>query len=80
LAEFERNLIRERTSAGLAAARARGRKGGRPKALNQKERERAVRLYNERQNTVKEICQIMKISKTTLYSYLKAESVDKNIQ
>ena len=79
LAEFERNLIRERTSAGLAAARARGRKGGRPKALNQKERERAVRLYNERKNTVKEICRIMKISKTTLYSYLKAESVEKSI-
>jgi len=39
LAEFERNLIRERMNAGLAGARARGRKGGRPKALNQKERE-----------------------------------------
>lgn len=71
LAEFERNLIKERTSAGLAAARARGRKGGRPKSLNKNEREVAIRLYNERKNTVKEICHIMKISKTTLYSYLK---------
>lgn len=71
LAEFERNLIRERTQAGLAAARARGRRGGRPLALDDKKREVAVRLYNERQNSVKEICQIMDISKPTLYSYLR---------
>lgn len=70
LAEFERNLIQERTKAGLAAARARGRKGGRPKALNEKKMEVAIRLYNERKNSIKEICQIMKISKTTLYNYL----------
>ena len=70
LAEFERNLIRERTRAGLAAARARGRKGGRPKTLDKKEREVAIRLYNERKNSIKEICQIMKISKTTFYNYL----------
>lgn len=72
LAEFERHLIQERTKAGLEAARARGRKGGRPKALNKKEREMAVRLYNEKNNTIKEICQLLKISKPTLYSYLKA--------
>lgn len=72
LAEFERNLIQERTKAGLEAARARGRTGGRPKALNKKEREMAIRLYNEKNNTIKEICQLLKISKPTLYSYLKA--------
>jgi DNA invertase Pin-like site-specific DNA recombinase len=71
LAEFERNLIQERTKAGLEAARARGKKGGRPKTLNEKEREVAVRLYLERKNSIKEICQIMKISKTTLYSYVR---------
>jgi DNA invertase Pin-like site-specific DNA recombinase len=70
LAEFERNLIQERTKAGLAAARARGKKGGRPKALNDKERDVVIRLYNERKNSIKEICQIMKISKPTLYNYL----------
>jgi len=48
LAEFERNLIRERTQAGLAAARARGQKGGRPPALDDKKRELAVKLYNDR--------------------------------
>ncbi len=47
LAEFERNLIRERTQAGLAAARARGRKGGRPKSLDTKKRKMAVKLYRE---------------------------------
>ena len=71
LAEFERNLIRERTQAGLAAARARGRKGGRPLALDEKKREVIVKLYNDREHTVKEICQIMGISKPTLYSYLR---------
>ena len=71
LAEFERNLIRERTQAGLAAARARGRKGGRPHALDEKEREMAVKLYNSREHSVAEICQTMGISGPTLYSYVR---------
>jgi DNA invertase Pin-like site-specific DNA recombinase len=70
LAEFERNLIRERTMAGLKAARARGRKGGRPRALDAKKTELAYRLYDEKQHTVQEICQILGISKPTLYTYL----------
>jgi DNA invertase Pin-like site-specific DNA recombinase len=70
LAEFERNLLRERTRAGLSAARARGRLGGRPKALDPAKRELAVKLYNDRQHSIAEICQIMGISKPTLYSYL----------
>lgn len=70
LAEFERNLIRERTQAGLTAARARGRKGGRPKALDAPKRQLAIKLYNERQHTIEEICRIMGISKPTLYSYI----------
>jgi len=71
LAEFERNLIRERTLAGLAAARARGRKGGRPLTLDEQKRKTAIKLYKSRDHTVKEICQLMGISKPTLYSYLK---------
>lgn len=70
LAEFERNLIQERTQAGLTAARARGRKGGRPKALDPSKRKLALKLYNERQHTIAEICRIMGISKPTLYSYI----------
>ena len=71
LAEFERNLCLERTLAGLEAARARGRLGGRPCALNAKQQEVAVQLYRERKHSIKEICRIMGISKPTLYSYVK---------
>jgi DNA invertase Pin-like site-specific DNA recombinase len=73
LAEFERNLIRERTIAGLRAARARGRIGGRPKALDAKKTELAHRLYKEKQHTIMEICQILGISKPTLYAYLRGQ-------
>jgi DNA invertase Pin-like site-specific DNA recombinase len=72
LAEFERNLIRERTRAGLSAARARGRQGGRPKLLDAEKRQLALRLYCERQHSVAEICRLMGISKSTLYNYLAA--------
>lgn len=70
LAEFERQLIRERTQAGLAAARARGRLGGRPKSLNAEKRKLAVKLYNDKEISIKEICEMMKISKPTLYGYI----------
>ena len=72
LAEFERNLINERSKAGLDAARSRGKLGGRPKALNSNQRQLAVKLYHDRQHSIGEICQMMSISKPTLYSYLKA--------
>lgn len=78
LAEFERNLIRERTQAGLQAARARGRKGGRPKALDADKRVLAVQLYQEKKHTVKRICQMMGISKPTLYEYIEAHRADLN--
>ncbi len=72
LAEFERTLIRDRTQAGLAAARARGRKGGRPQSLDRDKRALAVRLYEERQMPIAKICAMMGISKPTLYSYVRA--------
>ncbi len=72
LAEFERNLIRERTQAGLQAARARGRKGGRPKALNKDKQALAIKLYNEKKHSVDQICEMMGISKPTLYKYIEA--------
>lgn len=72
LAEFERNLIRERTQAGLQAARARGRHGGRPKALNKNMEELAKKLYLEKNHSVNEICEIVGVSKPTLYKYLKS--------
>ena len=71
LAEFERALIRERTQAGLEAARARGRLGGRRKRLDPRQRAHAVELYRSRQHTVKEICGLMGISRATLYAYVE---------
>jgi DNA invertase Pin-like site-specific DNA recombinase len=70
LAEFERNLIRERTNAGLQAARARGMHGGRPLALGKSKRALAVKLYKEKYHTVGTICEMVGISKPTLYKYV----------
>ena len=72
LAEFERNLIRERTQAGLTAARARGRSGGRPAALDPAKRALAVQLYEARTLSVAQICSTLGISKPTLYAYARA--------
>jgi DNA invertase Pin-like site-specific DNA recombinase len=71
LAEFERDIIRERTQAGLTAARARGRKGGRPKALNAKKAQMAQGLYNDKTYSIDEICRTLNISRATLYRYIK---------
>jgi DNA invertase Pin-like site-specific DNA recombinase len=71
LAEFERNLIKERTQAGLTAARARGRTGGRPKTLTERQRSIAQALYNDKQHSIVEICQTLKVSRATLYRALK---------
>jgi DNA invertase Pin-like site-specific DNA recombinase len=71
LAEFERNLIRERTRAGLEAARARGRKGGRKYKLGERQRGMAVELYHGKKHTIEEICQTVGITKPTLYRYVR---------
>ena len=76
LAEFERNLIQERTHAGLAAARARGRTGGRPKALDAKETALLYRLYDEKKHSIQEICELVGVSKSTLYSYLRERDAE----
>lgn len=76
LAEFEREIIRERTQAGLVAARARGRVGGRPKGLSQAaiNKARIVKtLYEKREQTVEEIAVSMGISKSTCYRYLSLD-------
>jgi DNA invertase Pin-like site-specific DNA recombinase len=73
LAEFERNLIRERTQAGLSAARVRGRRGGRPKALTGKQRSIAKDLY-DKHHPIAEICRTLKISKATLYRSIKTKA------
>ncbi len=78
LAEFERDIISERTKAGLSAARARGRKGGRPKGLSKKAQDKArlaESLYKERVRSISEICNHLEISKPTLYRYLRERGV-----
>lgn len=71
LAEFERNLIKERVNAGLESARARGRYGGRPQKLNKTKADLARKLYTEKQHTIGQICDMLAISPPTLYAYLK---------
>lgn len=71
LSEFERNLIRERTLAGLEAARSRGRKGGRRQKLSPDKVKTLRRMHESKQHSIREICQTMQISKPTLYRYLR---------
>lgn len=74
LAEFERDLIRERTQAGLIAARARGRRGGRPILLNPKQRLLLQTFYADKESRIADILSTLHISKSTLYRYLKTQS------
>lgn len=67
LAEFERDLIKERTNAGLAAARARGRTGGRPSRLSADQMRTARRLYEQQDMTVAQIGDVLGVSRTTIY-------------
>ena len=78
LAEFERDVIRERTQAGLSAARARGRTGGRPKGLPQQAQATACAaetLYREGILSAQQIAEHLHISKSTLYAYLRHRGV-----
>jgi DNA invertase Pin-like site-specific DNA recombinase len=70
LAEFERDLIRERTHAGLAAARTRGRVGGRPSVMDAKKIDKARKLYDSGQHTVAEIAEMLAVSVATIYRHL----------
>ena len=67
LAQFERDLIRERTRAGLEAARARGRKGGRPAKLDAKQVKEVRRLYDSKTVTVDQIAAMMHVGRSTIY-------------
>jgi DNA invertase Pin-like site-specific DNA recombinase len=70
LAEFERDLIRERTQAGLAAARARGRRGGRPRVMTPEKVTMARQLYESRRYTVEAIAQSLGVSRASIYRHL----------
>ena len=70
LAEFERSIIRERTQAGLASARARGRLGGRPPAMKEKDIAAAKALLRDPDITVAEVAKRLEVSSATLYRYM----------
>ena len=75
LAEFEKDLIAERTKAGLKAARVRGKMGGRPPLLDNRQINRMIEMYDEGKNTVAEICKIYDISRPSFYNYLKRKKI-----
>ena len=70
LAEFERNIIRERTIAGLQAARARGRTGGRPKALGEERMSAVVALLADGKLSVQQIAESVGVSPATIYKHI----------
>lgn len=73
IAQFERDVIKERTMMGLASAKARGRIGGRKPKLSDGKINHAVELYNSGVKTIREICDIIGISKAQLYDYLRKQ-------
>ena len=75
LAEFERSLIRERTQAGLAAAKARGRRGGRPRRMDAKRIAAAGAMAASGTVTIREICRHLGVSRATFYRYVKPLAV-----
>jgi DNA invertase Pin-like site-specific DNA recombinase len=77
LAEFERDLIRERTHAGLAAARARGRLGGRPSVMTPAKIAIAHQMYESREHTVAAIASALNVSRATVYRSLGRELSDR---
>lgn len=70
LAEFERDIIRERTQAGLQAARARGKRGGRRFTLSQKQVTQLRKLAADKNNSIAELCRLFHISRSTLWRYI----------
>jgi DNA invertase Pin-like site-specific DNA recombinase len=76
LAEFERDLIRERTAAGLAAARARGRQGGRPSVMTAHKVRVAGEMYASGEYTVAAIATTLGVSRASIYRHLTAPSAD----
>ncbi len=73
IAEFERDIIRQRTMAGLEAARARGREGGRKRVLNERKIALASKLMRDRETPIAEVCGAVGVSRATLYRYLEPD-------
>ena len=78
-AEFERDMIKERTLAGMHAARARGIKGGRPQKLNPEQKALLLKMHEDRTISIKTICDTLKIAKPTLYKILREEKAKRDL-
>ncbi|WP_053956399.1 recombinase family protein [Inediibacterium massiliense] len=74
ISQFERDLISQRTKEGLIAARARGRKGGRPKIYSNSKIELAIKMYTSKEYSISEITDATGISKTSLYRFIKSRT------
>jgi DNA invertase Pin-like site-specific DNA recombinase len=72
ISEFEREIIRERTQAGLSAARARGKKGGRRKVVTPQKMAMAKALAADPNRTISEVCEVLKISSATYYRHIRS--------
>lgn len=73
LAEFERDLIHERTMAGLAAARARGRAGGRPRMMTRPKLKTAMAMMADRESSARDVATQLGVSLSTLYAYVDSK-------
>ena len=78
IAEFERDVIRERTMAGLEAARARGRKGGRKPVMDEKKIALASKLMRDKEVPIGQVCEAVGVSSSTLYRYLTPDGKRRN--
>ena len=79
IAEFERDVIRERTMAGLEAARARGRKGGRKRVMDERKIALASKLMRDRETPISEVCEAVNVSRATLYRYLEPDGTPRRL-
>ena len=79
LAEFERDLIHERTMAGLAAARARGRAGGRPRVMTKQKLKAAIAMMADRDNAARDVAKQLGVSVSTLYAYFDAKGQPRDL-
>ena len=73
LAEFEKDIIRDRTRAGLEAAKARGKTGGRQRKMDDKQQAIAKTLLHNPATTIQEVCKMLSVSRATLYRYVKVK-------
>jgi DNA invertase Pin-like site-specific DNA recombinase len=80
IAEFERDVIRERTMAGLEAARARGRKGGRKRVMDESKIALASKLMRDRKTPISAVCEAVRVSRATLYRYLEPDGTPRRLR